>query len=301
MRGGRQSRGSMGVMLAAIMVIVSACRTGPDTAPVPGVGQAGLVAAPAPVPVGPELAATLSGYLQERPGTWSVWVEDLGSGAVVEINTEKHFPAASTVKLPLALMLMTGWSHGTVDLDERLTYTAADRAEGTGILLHRASGGRYSVRTLLRWALTHSDNVATNMLLRRYGRERLFAYMRDLGGQPETRAGLTHVTGREMGLYLRALWLGEGLTPPARAMLLDWLANTMFPTRLRAGVPRTVPVAHKIGTLVGAVHDVGIVMHPTRPYALAVLSADAPERAAEETIARLSHLTWTHLESVGRP
>lgn len=265
----------------------------------PGPGLAGVLPAPGPAPAatlaGSGLGQRLQAYLQGRPGEWSVWVEDLGSGEVLALDADRYHAAASTLKLPLALWLMERWSRGELDLDERLPYTAADREEGTGILLHRAPGGRYPVRTLLGWALTHSDNVATRMLLRRYGREELLRYMRARGGRPEVRDGLTHVTAREMGLYLRVLWRGEQLAPAARDQLLSWLTRTVFPTRLQAGVPAAVPVAHKIGTLAGAVHDVGIVLHPLRPYSIALMSSGAPEGAAEETMARISALVWAQM------
>lgn len=287
---------------------VAGCSAFRRPGPAPGAGQPGVMppgqprntGAPARPPdalAGGRLAAELAAYLKGRPGQWSVWVEDLQSGAGLAVDASRHHAAGSTIKLPLALWLLEGWSRGEVDLDERLPYTAADREEGTGVLLHRAPGGRYPVRTLLQWAITHSDNVATKMLLRRYGREHLYAYMRSLGGQPEVRQDLTHVTPREMGLYLRRLWRGEQLSAPARDLLLQWLTRTVFPGRLRAGVPAPVPVAHKIGTLVGAVHDVGLVLHPARPYTLVVMSSGAPERGAEATIAGVSRLVWAHLGS----
>lgn len=243
----------------------------------------------------PSLAAALQDYLAQLPGTWGLYLLDLSDGETLALNADRYFPAASTVKLPLVMMVVEAWARGEADPDSLMVLTEADWQEGTGILIGSKAGDAYSLRTLAELAITHSDNTAAHMLLRRFGRQRLFAYMRSLGGAPQWREGLTWVTPREMGLYLQELYRGRRLPREARDLVLGWLTRTAFPIRLRAGVPAEVPVAHKIGTLPGAVHDVGIVLDPENPFILAVMSSGAPEKVAEAAIAAVAALAYNHM------
>jgi len=62
---------------------------------------------------------------------------------------------------------------------------------------------------------------------------------------------------------LARVWSGAGLTWSSRDRLLDaMLESRSGPRRLRGLLPAGTPVAHKTGTMAGAVNDVGIVSLP---------------------------------------
>jgi beta-lactamase class A len=62
---------------------------------------------------------------------------------------------------------------------------------------------------------------------------------------------------------LAELWSGAGLTAISRnRLLVAMLESRSGPRRIRGLLPRDTPVAHKTGTMAGAVNDVGIITLP---------------------------------------
>jgi beta-lactamase class A len=70
---------------------------------------------------------------------------------------------------------------------------------------------------------------------------------------------------------LSELWRGAGLSNESRNRLLAAMAESRSgPRRLRGHLPNGTPVAHKTGTMAGAINDVGIVTLPDGAGHLAV-------------------------------
>jgi beta-lactamase class A len=66
-----------------------------------------------------------------------------------------------------------------------------------------------------------------------------------------------------MASLLAHIYFGAGLSEPSRARLLDVMTRTRTgPRRLKRFLPSGTPVAHKTGTMGGAINDVGIVTLP---------------------------------------
>ena len=241
---------------------------------------------------GPDLAAALQSAVQAvggDAGRFGVYVRDLNSGREVAYNADQSYIAASTYKLPLAMDVMRLSELGQLSLDERLTYTSDDYEAGTGVIQGDPVGSGYAIRDLVRLAITRSDNIAANMLVRRVGWSALHDYMRNLGGATFAADGSNVTSPRDMGLYLQRLLDPAYLNDGSRTYLLDLLSHTEFNDRLPRDLPQGVEVAHKIGTYNGAVNDVGIVFAPGHAYIIAVMSRDMwDENQGADDIAAVS-------------
>lgn len=129
-------------------------------------------------PLQAELEAMLAG--NSRVG---VHVYDFTTGHSAGVNARQPFWAASTFKLPIVMYILDVSSRGRLDLLEELAYHEDDYETGTGVLWQIQTGDRLSVHRLLELSITHSDNIATNMLLRRFGRRQVWDYMLSLGAE----------------------------------------------------------------------------------------------------------------------
>ncbi|MDP2482128.1 MAG: class A beta-lactamase [Candidatus Palauibacterales bacterium] len=70
---------------------------------------------------------------------------------------------------------------------------------------------------------------------------------------------------------LAAVWEGAGLSPGSRDLLIRRMEESRSgPRRIRGLLPRGTPVAHKTGTMAGAINDVGIVSLPEGAGHLAI-------------------------------
>ncbi len=243
------------------------------------------------------LRERLERYVQALPGTWGIYLLEIESGWSLAINGEMVFPAASTFKLPMAMYVLDLVERGRADLSEVLVYQEGDWEEGAGILQETVQvGSTETVGRLIELAITYSDNIAANMLIRRFGWENVQAYMRSLGGTVTvTESGRNATTPREMAAYMEALYTGTAITnPELRRSLLDHLSNTAFQDRIAGGLPAGVPVAHKIGALDGVVNDIGLVMLPEHPFIISIFSLDVGEERAIEAIAEITRIVYRY-------
>jgi beta-lactamase class A len=101
-------------------------------------------------------------------GKAGVGIIHLESGRELFINGAEPFPMASTVKVPIAVELLTRVQNGTVRLDSMITLRPSDLHPGSGTLtgLFNDPGVSLSVHNLLELMLLISDNSATDMVLK---------------------------------------------------------------------------------------------------------------------------------------
>jgi beta-lactamase class A len=245
------------------------------------------------------LSSDFQSFLDDQGGTWGVFVIDLVTGQTAGQNSLTLFPAASTIKLPLALYIYDQVAAGKVSLDEQIAYTADDWEDGAGLLQWQIEPGETrTIDDLVNLAITQSDNVAKNMLMRRFGQENLFAWIEAHGGQVERREdGLIYTNAQTLAKMMRLLYTGQAFhNTRLQQKLLDTLTDTAFHDRSVTGVPSGVKVAHKIGNLEGVVNDVALVWAPHGPFILAALSDGVTDEQGNETISGLTAKAFTFFE-----
>jgi len=125
----------------------------------------------APDPGLARLQAELERLAPLSGGTMGIGVLHLESGAQVYVNADEPFPMASTVKVPLAVRLLTMADGGALRLDSMITVVESDLHPGSGEISHLLNdpGVVLSVRNLMELMLLISDNSATDILLRTAG------------------------------------------------------------------------------------------------------------------------------------
>jgi beta-lactamase class A len=254
----------------------------------------GLAHADAPVPFA-ELERRVGGRL-------GVVAVDTATGQRIAHRGDERFLLCSTFKLLLVAQVLHRVDVGEERLERRIAYDAADlQAWSPETAQHVATG--MTVEALSVAALQQSDNTAANLLLRTQGGpEGLTRYVRALGDavtrldriEPALNVpapgDLDTTTPAAMAKTVRALLLGDALTPASRQRLAGWLeGNTTGGRRLRAGLPRDWRVGDKTGTSDdGSVSDVALATPPGRPPWIIVaylMGCHAPREACEDVLA----------------
>ena len=152
--------------------------------------------------------------LNALPGRIGLYYRNLTTGEEWGLRADERFESASVIKLPVFAALERMAAAGEVDLEERLRCREEDKLPSCGALRYFSGEPELDLRTLCRLMIALSDNSATNLLLRRFGLERLnreFAAMgleqsrleRLLFDAESSARGLENrVTPREMGNLL---------------------------------------------------------------------------------------------------
>ncbi len=217
--------------------------------------------------------AKIDEYLASQTGTYGYSVVELDDGRQFGARDQKYYTAASTIKVAIFSYLYHQIDAGAINPDTKLTYTKADYETGTGSLQAEPIGSHYKVSYLAERMIVVSDNVATNMLVRTLGRSNIQAYLNSVG-LTNVKMATNDVTPQGMTKLLQKIYNGEIMADEGTDLLFVYMKKSILPSRLVAGVPNGVPVAHKIGSWSGAMSDIGIVFADNRAYAIAVYSSE---------------------------
>ena len=185
----------------------------------------------------------------------------------LSFSTREHFRSASILKVPILL----AWLHleqlGEVDREELCDLDAEPQVQGSGLSwLLRKRVMPYHDALLLMIAL--SDNLCTNLVIRRAGIQRLNQVFGSVFGLQGTRlerrfmdyearaAGLDNWISA--GDCVRYFDLLDALIPKDRAWVDSLLAANTDDGLLMRNIPRdTVTFYHKTGSMEGVLHDWG--------------------------------------------
>lgn len=237
-----------------------------------------------------------------------------------DFNSKAQLPMQSVYKFPIAMAVFDAIERGKLDLDAEVWFLPSDLiSPGQGSPLrdaHPNANVKVSVRELLRLAVSDSDGVASDILLRILGGPEVAdAYVRSLGIAGIAIRDTEKSLGRELGAQyrnyaepvalvqlLRRLADQSPLTPEHTKLLEQWMTEaTPGPRRLKGLLPAGTAVAHKTGTsgtdggVTHATNDIGLITLPDgRRLAVAVLVADSPETVAvrERVIAEIAKKIW---------
>lgn len=243
-----------------------------------------------------------------------------GTSLNCDLNPHAHPPMQSVFKLPLAVAALRRVERGELSLDQPIRFLASDR-----ILPHAysplqekypAAGVDLPLGELLRLAVSLSDNVAADIVLRTIGGPS--AVVTDLktigisGFHLEDDEAALH---RDVAAQYRDWWepasavrllrrLSDNppLTPEHAALVLGWMRDTdRAPHRIKDKLPPGTVVMHKPGTsgtdhgLAHATNDVGLIVLPGgRRLAIAIFVTDstADEPTREAVIARIARAAY---------
>lgn len=115
--------------------------------------------------------------LQERG---YAYILDLDRRAFAEYRADAHIYPASVIKLAILAEAFRRFSTGELRPDDRVTISPANQTT-TACETPFASGYDAAIGEMVEMMITRSDNVATNQLIDVLRRERVTAYMRELG------------------------------------------------------------------------------------------------------------------------
>ncbi len=263
--------------------------------------------------------------LAQLDGAVGLYIHDLDSGELFQIDSDRVFPSASVIKIPILALLLRDVQEGRVDWNAKRTIASRNRVGGTGILCELEPDYAPTMETLARLMIVLSDNTATNEIIDLLGLERVNGFCREMGC-PNTvlmrkmldfkaiRQGKNnYMCAGEAGRLLTQAAKGELVDPQISQTMISIMERQQCRGKLPALIPAvpsyapeedkrnlkpgTVLVANKTGELVGIQHDVGIFTLPDgRRYVIAVFTGDLKDDAQGVlTIQKLSQVVYDAL------
>ncbi|BAU05777.1 serine hydrolase [Fischerella sp. NIES-3754] len=250
-----------------------------------------------------QVKALMARYSYLQPGMFFL---DLDTGNYLDLNGEKIFPAASTIKFPILVALFEEVDAGRIKLNETLVMRRDLMTGGSGTLQYKHPGTKLSVLETATKMITISDNTATNMIIDRLGgKAKLNQRFRSWGLQNTVIRNLlgdfkgTNTTSAKDLVRLGALLANNQLlSDTSRYKTLDIMRRVENRSLLPAGLGKGAMIAHKTGTLGIILGDAGIIQTSTGKRYLAGIMVRRPfgDKRAKSFINQVSRLVYSYIE-----
>ncbi len=213
---------------------------------------------------------------------------DTKSKKSIEINANKQFMAASTIKIPINMLMYDMVQNKEIDINEKLKYEECDYEDGAGVLQGSDLSKPIALKTLSEFSIIYSDNIAINMLLRKVGYENRYNYIEKVVGHAIEHEG-NNTTPRDSFKILERLYSNPDNNKYYKN-IIETMKKTEYNDRIDKYIPKEI-VAHKIGDYAEYVNDIAIVCKEN-PYILVVLTKEIPN--AKETIGQVSKMIYDY-------
>lgn len=213
--------------------------------------------------------ATAITQLQHSGCRYAFYYAPKGGAPVFHSNVDPHarFLSASIIKVPILLAWVHLERQGLASRAELCDLDAETQVKGAGFswLLH---GRHIPYADVLLMMIALSDNLCTNLVIRRVGLERLNQVFRDVLELRDTalERKLFDYEARARGLdnwvsaadLIRLYDLIDALEPGERAWVEQMLEVNQDDALLKRNVPRdTIVFRHKTGSIEGVLNDWG--------------------------------------------
>ncbi len=283
--------------MSALIVFASCRHSGPDTS-------------------SSSLESRLRTLIAGHPGAHiAVTVLDSTTGTAVEIEADRIFHAASTMKIPVMIEVFRQIDEGRIALDDgvRVENRFTSIVDGSSFsieddsddALYSQAGSEVPVGDLMQQMIVVSSNLATNLLVELVRADSIQATIEDLGtdsmkvyrGVEDLKAfdrGLNNTaTASDLAVLLDAIRVHR---PAGSQEMIDILLDQEFNDMIPRGLPPSARAAHKTGSITGIAHDAGIIYPESgAPYVLVILTEGFDDResavSAGAEITRVVHET----------
>ena len=198
-------------------------------------------------------------------------------------NQSKYFKAASTVKVPVAIMYYDKIKNGELTKESTLQYTSDDYEEGGGTTASLYSvGDNVPISYLLEQSIVNSDNTAVNILIDGIGYRKCREQIAEFSDEQFTEEFYTtNLTTADLGYnIINRIYQNQA----DYEELIGFMKKSSNGEYLKKYVTE-YDVAHKYGSYAGNVHDYGIVFADS-PYLIGVYTQGVS--GADELIANIS-------------
>jgi beta-lactamase class A len=262
--------------------------------------------------------------LAKMPGNCGLYIEDIDTKEVFELNPERIFPSASVIKIPLLALLLKDAQEGKVDLNKPHKLNDVNRVGGHGIITQVNSDYEPPLFYQAKLMVILSDNAATNEIVDVCGGfERVTKFAREELGHKHTLFGRKMMdyeamargvnnfmcagdAGRMMAQIARGELVNAEISKTIHEMMSSQMCRNKLPLLVPAVPvyfppekkikldPDTVMVANKTGDLFFTQHDVGIFTLPdNRKYVISAFTGNLDhDNDGIFTIAEISKVVY---------
>lgn len=248
-----------------------------------------------------DLRTQLNQYFIDNQVSGNLYFEYLPTGTSIRIGVEERRVAASLIKLPFAMEAYYAKEKGLIDFNQKATITESMLNSDFGELYKKGAGTELSIREALEYMLKDSDNTALNVIASTLegvvpAKEGPFNFLDAEFVQNDDFT--VSLTPRAYSSFLKCLYFSCYLEKEDSQEILKLLSESSLQSRVPAGIPDHVTIAHKVGNYFDTTQsDCGIVYEPKRNYLICMMLDGADTTETDEVMAEISKKVYEYVST----
>ena len=232
----------------------------------------------------------------------SVYLKEYAGNGWIGINADEKFWPGSLMKVPqlIAFLKMEEANPGLLNkvlsydrpyiIDKKVKY------ESKSIQL----GQQYTIRELLRYMITYSDNNATSLLFTNMDLKVFKKVFTDFGMiAPDLGAQNYPMSAKEFTYFMRALYNASYLSNKNSEFATELLGKCNFKNGIVASLPPHTKIAHKFGEagdpLEKQLNESAIIYLNDNPYIITIMTKGKDPAKLPEVIKQISTLAYQNM------
>jgi beta-lactamase class A len=262
-----------------------------------------------------KLTLKLQELVQGFEGDVGIFVQNLRTGRVAEVNADTIFPTASMIKVPIMCGVFDKIEKGELKYNENLVYRDSLLYAGEDILGSFKDGEKIKLGKVQMLSITTSDNTASLWLQKFVGGENINTWLetngfrstrmnsRTAGRQGDWRKyGWGQTTPREMARLVTMIHQGNAVSPAASERMYRNMIRIYWDGGALSQIPPYIQAASKTGAVDRARSEVALVNAPHGDYVFCITTKNqkdtswTPDNEGSRMIRELSKLLWNYFE-----
>ncbi|WP_400263235.1 class A beta-lactamase, subclass A2 [Sphingobacterium sp. SG20118] len=275
------------------------------------------------------LRTNLENIVQSKDALIGIAITGIDKQDTLGVNADHHLPMQSVFKVPIAIVMLSEIDKGNFELDQEIKITKKDMTPEiwSPIREKYPKGVTLTIREILEYTLTLSDNIGCDVILKLLGGpqvvERYFTNMgfsdisikiNEKTMQSDWESQFRNwATPREINKILQTFYVNEKNLLSLEQY--DFLWSTMISTntglnQLKGQLPKHTVVAHKTGSsgthkktgITAALNDVGVILLPNGEYfviSVFVTNSKENQETNEKIIADIAKQAWDYFVNKG--
>ncbi len=261
------------------------------------------------------LTAKLQELLKGFQGDAGIYVQNLRTGRISQINADTIFPSASMIKVPIMCGVLDKINKGELSYNQDLVYRDSLFYAGEDIIGSLKDGEKIKLSKVQMLSITTSDNTASLWLQKLVGGENINAWLaangfehtrvnsRTAGRQDNWKKyGWGQTTPREMATLVKMIREGKAVSQSASERMYRNLVRIFWDGEALSQIPPYVQAASKQGAVNQSRSEVVLVNAPHGDYVFCVATKNQKDESWTQDNEgyrlkrNLSRLLWNYFE-----
>lgn len=249
-----------------------------------------------------DIKSQLTNYIDELKNSQklisaSIYLKDFDQGEWMCINdTETYYPG-SLIKVPGLISYLKMAEKNPELLNKKLVFNSVGRTIPNQTFNSRQilPGKEYTIRELLKFMISYSDNNATYLLNKNVDMVVFQKLFTDLN-IPKFTTKNAVITAKNFSAFLNVLFNASYLSRENSEFAIELLEECDFKIGMVKGLPVNTIIAHKFGEMGDSttrqLHESGLIYIHNEPYLLTIMTKGYDVKELPEIISTMSKMVY---------